>query len=75
MDETPHNDEPSAEAFEAEHSEEDQAVIDGLNSRHRSRVLVPLGIVILVAIFLGWLGPVGQADVGETQPGVDATRP
>ena len=63
MEETQGNAEPEAEAFEAGYSDADQETINSLQTRHRARVLVPLLIVILVAIFLGWLGPVGENTV------------
>ncbi len=78
MHETPEHEEheePDAEAFEAPHSSEDQAAIDALENRHRARVLIPLGIVILVAIFLGWLGPVGESAVQEPPSTADKSAP
>jgi len=66
MEEEQQHPEPEAAAFEDAYSDEDEAAIETLKSRHRARVLVPLAIVILVAVVLGWIGPVGP---DANQPG------
>ncbi len=66
--------EPDESAFGDEQSPEDQELLATIARRTRARVLVPLAILLILVVVLGYLGPGDDSAPPTPEPETAAPR-